>query len=103
MATLKPTSDYLTDAANQQNRLATILTNKGSTASGSEKFNSLIDKVEQIEELKGEERTLENFTNVLSEPESIVQLEYPKPKNLFSLANRTWQILELKQTPLCVI
>ena len=48
MATLKSTSDYLTDAVNQQNRLATILTNKGSTASGSEKFNSLIDKVEQI-------------------------------------------------------
>lgn len=85
MATLKPISDYLTDAVNQQNRLATILTNKGSTASGSEKFNSLIDKVEQIEELKGEERTLENFTNVLSEPESIVQLEYPEPKNLFDI------------------
>lgn len=32
MATLKPISDYLTDAVNQQNRLATILTNKGSTA-----------------------------------------------------------------------
>ena len=78
------TAGYLQDAKNQQSRLATILTNKGITASATEKYNSLVDKVEQIEELKGEERTLENFTNVLDEPKQVVQLEYPDntPKTL---------------------
>lgn len=71
------TAGYLQDAKNQQSRLATILTNKGITASATEKYNSLVDKVEQIEELKGEERTLENFTSILDEPKQVVQLEYP--------------------------
>ena len=66
-----------------QKQLATNITSKGITASQTELYDSLIDKVAQIENLKGEERTLENFTNVLSEPKSIVQLEYPEPKNLF--------------------
>lgn len=60
-----------------QKQLATNITNKGVTASQTELYDNLIDKVAQIENLKGEERTLENFTNVLSEPKSIVQLEYP--------------------------
>lgn len=68
-----------------QKQLATNITNKGVTASQTELYDSLIDKVAQIENLKGEERTLENFTNVLSEPKSIVQLEYPEPKNLFDV------------------
>lgn len=67
--------------------LATNITNKGVTASQTELYDNLIDKVAQIENLKGEERTLENFTNVLSEPKSIVQLEYPEPKNLFDKNN----------------
>lgn len=84
------TAGYLQDAKNQQKRLAEIITSKGITATATEKYKDLIDKVAQIENLKGEERTLENFTNVLSEPKSVVQLEYPEPKNLFSLANRAW-------------
>lgn len=60
-----------------QKQLATSITNKGVTASQTELYDNLIDKVAQIENLKGEERTLENFTNVLSEPKSVVQLEYP--------------------------
>lgn len=66
-----------------QKQLATNINNKGVTASQTELYDNLIDKVAQIENLKGEERTLENFTNVLDEPKSIVQLEYPEPKNLF--------------------
>lgn len=66
-----------------QKQLATNITNKGVTASQTELYDNLIDKVAQIENLKGEERTLENFTDVLSETKSIVQLEYPEPKNLF--------------------
>lgn len=62
-----------------QKQLATNITNKGVTASETELYDNLIDKVAQIENLKGEERTLENFTNVLDEPKSIVQLEYPNP------------------------
>lgn len=60
-----------------QKQLATNITNKGVTASQTELYDNLIDKVAQIENLNGEERTLENFTNVLSEPKSIVQLKYP--------------------------
>lgn len=63
--------------------LANNVTNKGVTASETELYDNLINKVAQIENLKGEERTLENFTDVLSEPKSVVQLEYPEPKNLF--------------------
>lgn len=78
------TAGYLQDAKNQQKRLAETITSKGITATATEKYKSLVDKVAQIENLKGEERTLENFTNVLSEPKSIVQLEYPDntPKTL---------------------
>lgn len=78
------TAGYLQDAKNQQKRLAETITAKGITATATEKYKDLVDKVAQIENLKGEERTLENFTNVLSEPKSIVQLEYPDntPKTL---------------------
>lgn len=67
-----------------QKQLATNITNKGVTASQTELYDNLIDKVAQIENLKGEEKTLENFTNALSEPKSVVQLEYPDntPKTL---------------------
>ena len=67
-----------------QKQLATNITNKGVTASQTELYDNLIDKVAQIENLKGEERTLENFTNILDKPNSIVQLEYPNdtPKTL---------------------
>lgn len=70
-----------------QKQLATNITNKGVTASQTELYDNLIDKVAQIENLKGEERLLENFTNVLSKPKSVVQLEYPEPKNLFDKDN----------------
>lgn len=83
------TAGYLQDAKNQQKRLAEIITAKGITATATEKYKDLVDKVAQIENLKGEERTLENFTNVLSEPKSIVQLEYPEPKNLFDKSTLT--------------
>lgn len=80
------TAGYLQDAKNQQKRLAETITAKGITATATEKYKDLVDKVAQIENLKGEERTLENFSNVLSEPKSIVQLEYPEPKNLFDIS-----------------
>lgn len=78
------TAGYLQDAKNQQKRLAETITSKGITATATEKYTDLVDKVAQIENLKGEERTLENFTNVLSEPKNVVQLEYPNdtPKTL---------------------
>ena len=78
------TAGYLQDAKNQQKRLAETITAKGITATATEKYKDLVDKVAQIENLKGEERTLENFTNVLSEPKSVVQLKYPDntPKTL---------------------
>lgn len=78
------TAGYLQDAKNQQKRLAEIITAKGITATATEKYKSLVDKVAQIEELKGEEKVLENFTNILDKPKSIVQLEYPNdtPKTL---------------------
>nr|DAM46368.1 MAG TPA: hypothetical protein [Bacteriophage sp.] len=78
------TAGYLQDAKNQQKRLAETITAKGITATATEKYKDLVDKVAQIENLKGEERTLENFTNVLSEPKSVVQLKYPNntPKTL---------------------
>ena len=71
------TAGYLQDAKNQQKRLAEIITAKGITATATEKYKDLVDKAAQIENLKGEEMTLENFTNALNEPKSIVQLEYP--------------------------
>ena len=81
-----------------QKQLATNITNKGVTASQTELYDNLIDKVAQIENLKGEERTLENFTNALSEPKSIVQLEYPEPKNLFDINNPTYAALSKANT-----
>lgn len=72
------TAGYLQDAKNQQARLANILTNKGITASATEKYDSLVSKVEQIEELEGEERVLDNITQYNDIPESIVQLKYPQ-------------------------
>ena len=94
------TAGYLQDAKNQQKRLAETITAKGIAAKATEKYKDLVDKVAQIENLKGEERTLENFTNVLSEPKSIVQLEYPEPKNLFDKSTLTAgiSIVELTQT-----
>lgn len=97
------TAGYLQDAKNQQKRLAETITSKGITATAIEKYTDLVDKVAQIEELKGEEKVLENFTNILDEPKSIVQLEYPNDtlktlnaklgsKNLFdkSTSERGW-------------
>lgn len=92
------TAGYLQDAKNQQKKLAETITSKGITATATEKYKDLVDKVAQIENLKGEERTLENFTNVLSEPKSIVQLEYPEPKNLFDINNPTYAALSKANT-----
>lgn len=92
------TAGYLQDAKNQQKRLAETVTSKGITATATEKYKDLVDKVAQIENLKGEERTLENFTNVLSEPKSVVQLEYPEPKNLFDINNPTYGALSKANT-----
>jgi len=72
-----PVANKLQDLKNQQKKLAEVLTAKGIPATATEKYDSLVDKVAQIEELRGEERTLTNVTSVLSEPKSIVQLEYP--------------------------
>lgn len=77
-----PIANKLQDSRNQQKRLAEVLTAKGVPATATEKYDSLVDKVAQIEELRGEERTLTNVTSVLSEPKSVVQLEYPTPKTL---------------------
>jgi hypothetical protein len=72
-----PVANKLQDLKNQQKRLAEVLTSKGIPATATEKYDSLVDKVTQLEELRGEERTLTNIVSVLSKPESIVQLEYP--------------------------
>lgn len=72
-----PVANKLQDSRNQQKRLAEIITSKGIAATATEKYKSLVDKVAKIEELKGEEKVLENFTNIIDEPKSIVQLEYP--------------------------
>lgn len=72
-----PVANKLQDLKNQQKRLAEVLTSKGIPAIATEKYDSLVDKVTQLEELRGEERTLTNIVSVLSKPESIVQLEYP--------------------------
>lgn len=77
-----PVANKLQDLKNQQKKLTEILTAKGVPAVATEKYSSLVDKVAQIEELRGEERTLTSVTSVLSEPKSIVQLEYPEPKTL---------------------
>ena len=72
-----PVANKLQDLKNQQKRLAEVLTSKGMPATATEKYDSLVDKVAQLEELRGEERTLTNIVSMISEPESIVQLEYP--------------------------
>lgn len=72
-----PVANKLQDLKNQQKRLAEVLTSKGIPATATEKYDSLVDKVAQLEELRGEERTLTNIVSMISEPESIVQLEYP--------------------------
>ena len=72
-----PVANKLQDLKNQQKRLAEVLTSKGMPATATEKYDSLVDKVAQLEELRGEERTLTNIISMISKPESIVQLEYP--------------------------
>lgn len=72
-----PVANKLQDLKNQQKRLAEVLTSKGIPATATEKYVSLVDKVAQLEELRGEERTLTNIVSMISEPESIVQLKYP--------------------------
>lgn len=71
------TTDYLNELINQKTALATAISNKGITASASEKFNTLIPKVGQINTLKGEEVVLNNVTDAINQPENIVKLEYP--------------------------
>jgi hypothetical protein len=72
-----PVANKLQDLKNQQKRLAEVLTSKGIPATATEKYDSLVDKAAQLEELRGEERTLTNIVSMISEPKSIVQLEYP--------------------------
>lgn len=79
-----PVANKLQDLTNQQKRLAEVLTSKGIPATATEKYDSLVDKVTQLEELRGEERTLTNIVNALSEPKAVVQLKYPEPKNVFN-------------------
>lgn len=55
------TKQYLNEIIDQKKALATNITAKGITASETELLNTLVPKVAQIENLKGEEITLENF------------------------------------------
>ena len=79
------TKQYLNEIIDQKKALATNITAKGITASETELLNTLVPKVAQIENLKGEERTLENFTgNVLSEPKNNVQLNFPEANKIIT-------------------
>lgn len=71
------TTDYLNELINQKTALATAISNKGIAVSASEKFNTLVPKVAQIDTLKGEEVVLNNFTEAIDQPKNIVRLEYP--------------------------
>lgn len=76
------TTDYLNELINQKTALATAISNKGIAASASEKFNTLVPKVAQIDTLKEEEVVLNDITEALDSPQSVVKLEYPIVKNL---------------------
>lgn len=72
------TTQYLNELISQKKALANSITAKGVAASESEKFNTLVPKVAQIEELKGEEKVLDNITQYNNTPQSIVSIDYPE-------------------------
>lgn len=72
------TAQYLNELITQKKALANNITAKGVAASESEKFNTLVPKVAQIEELKGEEKVLDNITQYNNTPQSIVSIDYPE-------------------------
>nr|DAP69842.1 MAG TPA: hypothetical protein [Caudoviricetes sp.] len=72
------TAQYLNELISQKKALANSITAKGVAASESEKFNTLVPKVAQIEELKGEEKVLDNITQYNNTPQSIVSIDYPE-------------------------
>lgn len=72
------TTQYLNELISQKKALANSITAKGVAASESEKFNTLVPKVAQIEELKGEEKVLDNITQYNNTPQSIVSINYPE-------------------------
>lgn len=72
------TAQYLNELISQKKALANNITAKGVAASESEKFNTLVPKVAQIEELKGEEKVLDNITQYNNTPQSIVSINYPE-------------------------
>ncbi len=72
------TAQYLNELITQKKALANNITAKGVAASESEKFNTLVPKVAQIEELKGEEKVLDNITQYNNTPQSIVSINYPE-------------------------
>ena len=72
------TAQYLNELIAQKKALANGITAKGVAASESEKFNTLVPKVAQIEELKGEEKVLDNITQYNNTPQSIVSINYPE-------------------------
>ena len=71
------TTDYLNELINQKKKLAQNITAKGVTASENEKFNPLVDKVAQIEELRGEERTLDNIVDITDGSSISKVINYP--------------------------
>lgn len=76
-----PVANKLQDLKNQQKKLAEVLTAKGVPAVATEKYSSLVDKVAQIEELRGEERTLDQVTRLATNYSTFVQLKYRSPEN----------------------
>ena len=68
------TADYINELTKQKNKLADTLNSKGVSADKTEKYNSLVNKVNDIVEVKGEEITLNND---LEDKNAALRFEYP--------------------------
>lgn len=68
------TAEYINELIQQKNKLADTLVLKGVSADKTEKYNSLINKVNSIIEVKGEEITL---NNELEDKNAALRFEYP--------------------------
>lgn len=76
-------AEQLTELINLKSDLADNISAKGISADKSEVYNTLIDKVNDIEELRGEEVVLENTDKYNDVPSSVVSVEYP---DIFNMA-----------------
>lgn len=75
-------SQQINELIKQRNDLADNISAKGISATKTEKYNTLINKLNDIEIVNGEEIVLENTTKYNDIPSSVVSVEYPEQKNL---------------------